>query len=560
MDTGTGARHRANAFRRVGWLTIAAMTTLALVGPATGPALATATYATVSGYAEGSSDNNQEETWGDNCTKIEPGGSTYVLSQGYTKVIVKAGSDQSTDGHTNTIFDNPLGGQTVWADSNGSGAFDEGDKEISHIILCGSTSTTTSSTTTSSTTEACVDVSFTATINAVEHALPAHLGRYTYPLLTVTVTADDGVPEGCEQSWSLNSYATDGPTWETSGTQVLFDHDSITLDSENPSDTLTVIAPRCYGQTDFYEGVTRFDGVDGPLPHYPDSVVPNPGLIAYSNGGTACTTTTTTSSTTTTGTTTTGTTTTGTTTTGTTTTGTTTTGTTTTGTTTTGTTTTGTTTTGTTTTGTTTTGTTTTGTTTTGTTTTGTTTTGTTTTDTTTHRHDHAGDDHAGDDDRHDERRRRRPRRDRDPEPHAAADRHPADRRHPRRRQLAARPPRDRRSVDDDPASHAGHPRAGSPPQVAVHRSPSPRRRQKPGPSGPGFPFCTGCQWPAARFRWAPGLPRSRLLGAGRQQLTTSKSETCTPRHREIPVGRAKSTRRVPADGPSSPLVDRSAA
>ena len=37
----------------------------------------------------------------------------------------------------NTLFANAKAGQTVWADSNGSGAFDEGDKGISHIIFCG---------------------------------------------------------------------------------------------------------------------------------------------------------------------------------------------------------------------------------------------------------------------------------------------------------------------------------------------------------------------------------------------------------------------------------------
>ena len=111
-------------------------------------------------------------------------------------------------------------------------------------------------------------------------------GRRDYPLLSVTVTAPNGVPKGCERSWSLNSYTAEGPTWETSGTQALFDHDSITLDDEHASGTLTVAAPPCYGQTDFYEGTTRFDGDDGPLPLYPGSVVPNPGLIAYSNGGT----------------------------------------------------------------------------------------------------------------------------------------------------------------------------------------------------------------------------------------------------------------------------------
>ena len=40
METASRARRRATTFRRVGWLAVAALTTLALVGPATGPALA----------------------------------------------------------------------------------------------------------------------------------------------------------------------------------------------------------------------------------------------------------------------------------------------------------------------------------------------------------------------------------------------------------------------------------------------------------------------------------------------------------------------------------------
>ena len=102
-------------------------------------------YADVTGYAAGTAENNHEATWGAACSKINSIGgslgSSYVLpdlaaGMIYDQVIVKAGSDVSTDGHANTIFDNPVDGETVWADSNGTGAFDEGDKEISHIIIC----------------------------------------------------------------------------------------------------------------------------------------------------------------------------------------------------------------------------------------------------------------------------------------------------------------------------------------------------------------------------------------------------------------------------------------
>jgi hypothetical protein len=114
-------------------------------------------------------------------------------------------------------------------------------------------------------------------------------GAQAYPMLVVHVWAIGTLPEGCSWSFSLNSYTTEGPSWSTSGTQSLYDHVSVTIDATHPSGTLTVNQPLCYGQTDFYSGTTRFDGVDGSLPHYPDSVVPQP-LIAYSNGGGACAT------------------------------------------------------------------------------------------------------------------------------------------------------------------------------------------------------------------------------------------------------------------------------
>jgi hypothetical protein len=114
-----------------------------LVGALAMPVLAGADvdWATLTGYAEGSAANNNADAWGDDCTKINPGGDTYVLpdlaaGKMYTVVIVKAGSDVSTDGHANSLFANPAAGQTVWADANGSGTFNEGDKIISHLIYC----------------------------------------------------------------------------------------------------------------------------------------------------------------------------------------------------------------------------------------------------------------------------------------------------------------------------------------------------------------------------------------------------------------------------------------
>jgi hypothetical protein len=102
-------------------------------------------WATVDDYAPHSDDNNKPETWGDDCTKLatpEGGwGPTYLLPElgeglVYSLVVVKAGSDQSTEDGPNTLFEYPAAGETVWADSVADGEFGEGDKNISHIIVC----------------------------------------------------------------------------------------------------------------------------------------------------------------------------------------------------------------------------------------------------------------------------------------------------------------------------------------------------------------------------------------------------------------------------------------
>lgn len=114
-------------------------------------------------------DYNKPATWvadgfGDECWKIEPGDSSYVLPDPpvapsgkpgatYSLVKVKAGSLTSDDPNfqVNTLFLDPEPATMVWPDSNKDGVFNPGgrtgDKEISHVILCvrfaGSSSTTT---------------------------------------------------------------------------------------------------------------------------------------------------------------------------------------------------------------------------------------------------------------------------------------------------------------------------------------------------------------------------------------------------------------------------------
>ena len=101
-------------------------------------------YATVTGYAPATEDNNHEETWeeetGLDCEKIADGegiGDSFVLDADYDLVIVKAGG---SDNGNNTLFADASEGETVWADTNENGIFDPGgeggDKSISHIIAC----------------------------------------------------------------------------------------------------------------------------------------------------------------------------------------------------------------------------------------------------------------------------------------------------------------------------------------------------------------------------------------------------------------------------------------
>jgi hypothetical protein len=129
---------------RWGGAILVALAPLPWLGLGTASATNDATYATVSGHQAFSSDANHPDYWGDNCTKL-PGGSftAYVLTADQAKVIVKAGSGA----YANTIFMNASEGETVWADTNGDGVYNPGgkggDKQISHIIVCGGGGTTT---------------------------------------------------------------------------------------------------------------------------------------------------------------------------------------------------------------------------------------------------------------------------------------------------------------------------------------------------------------------------------------------------------------------------------
>jgi hypothetical protein len=153
-----------------------------------GVASAAPDYATVSGHQASTAENNNPSFWGEDCTKLDENegdlgaaDSSYVLSADYSKVIVKAGSDQSAGDNALTIFDNPTAGQTVWADTNGNNTFDpggkDGDKTISHIIFCGAAESSSSSTSFSDTVSDTTDsssssTSFSDTVSDTTESLP----------------------------------------------------------------------------------------------------------------------------------------------------------------------------------------------------------------------------------------------------------------------------------------------------------------------------------------------------------------------------------------------------
>lgn len=112
-------------------------------------------WATVTGHAASTNENNGTDFWetGDieDCVKFNAGEGdlgteqdTYLLTQDYELVIVKAGSTNQGDPNGLTLFANASAGETVWADTDGDSAYspksgpeDEAwDKNISHIIFC----------------------------------------------------------------------------------------------------------------------------------------------------------------------------------------------------------------------------------------------------------------------------------------------------------------------------------------------------------------------------------------------------------------------------------------
>lgn len=113
-------------------------------------------------------------------------------------------------------------------------------------------------------------------------------------LAAITPTADgkinlDVMGSGGSCTVSLASYQAHGPTFATSGLQVLTGFATVTV-RRGATESLTIAVPDagCFAQIDLYKGSTRFDGGTGtghgPAPEGPDGAVIGTKLIAAWNG------------------------------------------------------------------------------------------------------------------------------------------------------------------------------------------------------------------------------------------------------------------------------------
>ena len=206
---------------RIGALLAAAALTLSFAGTALGDA-----YATVDGHAPFSSELNHAAYWEGvydaDCTKIVDSGelASWETPADYLAVIVKAGAG-NVDPFTNTIFDNTSKGQVVWADTNGNKDFDfggkDGDKAISHIIVCvAKTTTTTEETTTTTATTTTTETETTATTTTTTVSTDTETTETETTATTAKTTTT--TPEGAVEE--LTPPRTDALAQPTSSSSV----------------------------------------------------------------------------------------------------------------------------------------------------------------------------------------------------------------------------------------------------------------------------------------------------------------------------------------------------
>jgi len=214
---------------RWGGALLVALAPLPWVGIGSAAASGGTEYATVDGHEAFSSDANHPDYWGDQCSKL-PGGSfsSYVLDADYAKVVVKAGSGE----FANTIFNFAQQGETVWADTNGDGVYNpggqDGDKQISHIIVCGGVTPSPSESETTRTPKP-------SDTESSETATPTDTESSDTATPTDTESSDTATPTDTESSDTATP--TDSESESPTDTPTTDDSESPTNTSTSPIET-----------------------------------------------------------------------------------------------------------------------------------------------------------------------------------------------------------------------------------------------------------------------------------------------------------------------------------
>ena len=240
METTSRARRRATTFRRIGWLAVAAMTTLALVGPAAGPVAAagptdpgpgnptctdvnsawTLQFKIDTGTLENRTYEWDEglpvvSNWTDQAISISGlsgGGQTFNWSSTLpvSGVLVKAGNDN----HALYTYIPP-------ATSDTGLTHGPNQQVISHVTFCGTVGTTTTTTTTDSTTTTDTTTgTTTATTTATTTQATTTQATTTQATTTQATTTQATTQATTTQATTTQATTTQATTTQATTTQA----------------------------------------------------------------------------------------------------------------------------------------------------------------------------------------------------------------------------------------------------------------------------------------------------------------------------------------------------
>ena len=239
METTSRARRRATTFRRIGWLAVAAMTTLALVGPAAGPVAAagptdpgpgnptctdvnsawTLQFKIDTGTLENRTYDWDEglpvvSNWTDQAISISGlsgGGQTFNWSSTLpvSGVLVKAGNDN----HALYTYIPP-------ATSDTGLTHGPNQQGISHVTFCGTVGTTTTTTTTDSTTTTDTTTgTTTATTTATTTQATTTQATTTQATTTQATTTQATTTQATTQATTTQATTTQATTTQATTTE-----------------------------------------------------------------------------------------------------------------------------------------------------------------------------------------------------------------------------------------------------------------------------------------------------------------------------------------------------